>query len=286
MKAAVQKSVCPTDETLALFIEGRLDSVRRPAVVEHLAGCAECRDIVSTADELAGQDAVPLVYRSRRRSWIATLAGLAGAAAVAYAIYLGPLGDRLMAPRRLRTLAAATDGLERRPIAARPSLDIAYKQHEVFRSSGPESLGDPDLLAAGATLEDAAKRHPTATNLHQLGLAYLLLSDDRAVEKLEAAVKEGTGSDDLVSAISSSTDADLLNDLAAAYNERRNVAARDAQRSVSAATRAWQLKRSPAIAWTRATVLDTRESWNDYLSLDSKSAWAAEARQNLAHSIH
>ncbi len=45
---------CPSEETLAEFIDGRLDPEARRSVVEHLAVCGECRDIVMAADEFGG----------------------------------------------------------------------------------------------------------------------------------------------------------------------------------------------------------------------------------------
>jgi hypothetical protein len=43
---------CPDAETLAAFIDGRLWGAARAVVVEHIADCAECRDVVLGADEL------------------------------------------------------------------------------------------------------------------------------------------------------------------------------------------------------------------------------------------
>ena len=287
MNAAVQKSGCPADEGLALYIEGRLDEASRDAVVEHLVECGACRHIVHAADELSAveHDAVATARTGRRSSLVRVAGLLAAAAVVAYALYLGPLGDRLLAPRRARALAEATSSLPTRPIAARPSVEIDYGPHEVYRAQRRESLGDAGLLEAAAKIERATERHRTVTNLHQLGVAHLMLTDlDPAIDLLEEALKKTTARTDLAQAIAACTDADLLNDLAAAYNERRSVSARDQQRAASAVTRAWELKKSPAIAWTRATVLASKESWTDYLALDGTSEWAAEARENLAGS--
>jgi anti-sigma factor RsiW len=44
---------CPSDETLAAFIDGRLKGAdSRAVVVDHIADCAECRDVVVMADEV------------------------------------------------------------------------------------------------------------------------------------------------------------------------------------------------------------------------------------------
>jgi predicted anti-sigma-YlaC factor YlaD len=44
---------CPSDETLAAFIDGHLKGADpRAVVIGHIAECAECRDVVVMADEV------------------------------------------------------------------------------------------------------------------------------------------------------------------------------------------------------------------------------------------
>jgi ABC-type lipopolysaccharide export system ATPase subunit len=40
---------CPTEETLAAFVDGMLDENAKAGVIAHLANCSECRDVVLTA---------------------------------------------------------------------------------------------------------------------------------------------------------------------------------------------------------------------------------------------
>jgi hypothetical protein len=42
---------CPSEETNAAFLDGRLDEEARRQVVEHLADCGECRDMAVAVDE-------------------------------------------------------------------------------------------------------------------------------------------------------------------------------------------------------------------------------------------
>ena len=108
---------------------------------------------------------------------------------------------------------------------------------------------------------------------HAAGLGYLMLDKPEyareAVLRLEEAQTKMTA-----------PNPDLLNDLAAAYNETGDEA-----KAKATIERAWQLKKSPNIAWTRATILYTPQSWKDYLAIDPDSEWAAEARRNLDDQI-
>ena len=41
-------SVCPDDETLAAYLDGRLLRIERSGVVVHLAGCGTCVELLAT----------------------------------------------------------------------------------------------------------------------------------------------------------------------------------------------------------------------------------------------
>ena len=251
---------CPSDETLAAFIDGRLEAEARSEVIAHLSSCAACRAVLQTAHEYE-----PAAVA--RRSWLIPAATLAAAAAIAAVLFLGPIGDRYRVDRYTRALTAATAGLDERAVAARPSIDIAYKPHSVTRGRGITAADDPDLLTAAAKLDDIAREDPSAANLHAAGVALLLTDryDADAVTQLEAALQK-----------SPLPSAELLNDLAAAYYETRDDA-----KAKATIERAWRMKQSAAIAWTRAFILGTRDGWNDYLKIDPHSEWSAEARREL-----
>src|SRR5688500_15884789 len=78
----------PKDEQLAAFIDGQLDDVTRRQVVEHIASCAECREVVMVADEVVqilGErpaDAGNVVRAPFGRRLLVPLAAAAGIAAV------------------------------------------------------------------------------------------------------------------------------------------------------------------------------------------------------------
>lgn len=275
----------PADETLAAFIDGRLDSEARQPVIEHMAECAECRDVLNTADELAIDEGRLAPVVPFWKAWVVPAASVAAAAAIGFILYTGPVGDRFLATRRLAALEAATAKLSERAIPGRPSIDMAYKDHPTKRGSGGDTAGTaiPDLPLLEVAARIPVKEHPTPANLHQLGVAYLLMTDDgyrkEAIPVLELAVVKETGVDNVTRAVAVSTNADLLNDLAAAYH----AMGRERQ-ALAAITRAWQLKKSPAIAFNRATILDTKAAWEEYLKIEPTGAWAEEARtEHLAY---
>lgn len=242
---------------IAAFIDGRLEGEERQTAIEHLSNCSECRDVFQTANEYEEMTA------SDRRSWLIP-AAFAAAAAIAGAVFLGPAIDKYQRPRNLKALHAGTAELPERVMSARPSIDMAYKG--VFRGS-EDKLPPSALLTPAANLEEAARKRPTAENLHAAGIAYLLIDDDEAaLESLQRAARLSTPS------------AALLNDLAAAYYETRDEA--NAKATID---RAWQLEKIPVIAWTRAVILDSEQAWKDYLALDSISEWAEEAKLQIGN---
>jgi tetratricopeptide (TPR) repeat protein len=255
---------CPSDETLAAFIDDRLDETARAQVIDHLSTCTACRDVVNAFHELD-------VETPGTRSWAIPAVTLAAAAAIAAALFLGPIGERFRVSRHMRALTAAAARLEERPIAARPSIDVAYKPRSAMRGADGEASADAQLLESAAAITEIADENPTGVNLQKAGVALLLANrfDRDAVRYLEKAQSEQKESD-----------ADLLNDLAAAYYETGNMA--KAQSSIE---RAWASKRSAPIAWTRAVVLNTPQAWRDYLKIDPDSEWAAEARTRLENQI-
>lgn len=50
-----RRSGCPEIETLAAFVDGRLESAELSAVVEHLADCDACRELVAECRALVGE---------------------------------------------------------------------------------------------------------------------------------------------------------------------------------------------------------------------------------------
>src|SRR5438309_4047082 len=87
----------PSDETLAAFIDGRVDADTRGRVVEHLASCAECYSVFIGATEMPAATAdLSNVRPFRRIRYVAAAAALAAAAAIGF--FVTPAGQRLYHP--------------------------------------------------------------------------------------------------------------------------------------------------------------------------------------------
>jgi hypothetical protein len=140
-------AACIDLETLAVFVEGRLEGASREEVVRHLAECDACREIVAESRALAtgleteaSGNTVPIAgtispSRLRRRS-TAVAAAAAALAGVALSWWFGSW--RSEEPRALEELAASSR------IAALPT-DWADPAWPVMRDAEP---GVPDATAS------------------------------------------------------------------------------------------------------------------------------------------
>lgn len=281
---------CPTDETLAAFIDGRLEGEARERIVEHLVMCDSCHAVWQSAAEFQAAEAPGNVVKGRfGRGWV--WAGVAVAAALVALVFLGPMRDRLTfgRPSGMRALVVASQETPYRPFEPRLSADFPYKELKL-KTRGDGDDGNLRIEAAATdVLADAAER---PMDPRAVAAASLFLRQwNAAVETLEKALVEETGAGTAIEAIAKSRKADLLNDTAVAYLERGRREKRpvDFERALEAADRAWKLDPKPATAFNRALALealtlreDAKSAWNDYLKLDSTSPWAREADEHLA----
>ncbi|HEX2832360.1 MAG TPA: zf-HC2 domain-containing protein [Thermoanaerobaculia bacterium] len=281
----------PTQETLAVFAEGRLDFEERNRVIAHVADCGDCRDIVSAVQEfaqleLAGQPEGGTVVTGRFRP-AAILAALAAALVV---VFLGvpELRERIFdRGPNMNALVQEVRGRSTRAAGGRLSLALPYQRYSTNRGVNAE---DDSLQLAGVELlhretAAAAGAHPTVEQRHVMGVALLYLERRKeARAQLEAAVRQDSGETDLHRAIARSTNADLLNDLAVVYQNLDAFGAKEtlplAQEAIS---RAWSLKKTPAIAFTRATIVESLDdpdraiaAWEEVRALETDPTWSAE----------
>ncbi len=287
MSAPNAMTGCPGNETLAAFIDGRLDPDARRAVIEHMAVCPDCRDILVAEGDLrddadVAPDMEPAVSRSRARSWAVPL-GVA--ATLVIALSLTVFRDRFFG-LGTSDLVEASRGLTRRPVEARLSPNFEYKPPTPRMRGKPKS--DADLHVELAAAEIKARVNPrSARSLHAGGVAYLVTDDDsEAVAMLERAALKQSGESSIDAAIVKLKDVDLLTDLAAAYIAAGKPA--DVSAAVKAAERAWALEKTPTTAWNRALALeradrraDSASAWRTYLQMDPSSEWTAEAQRHL-----
>jgi hypothetical protein len=283
----------PSDETLAAFIDGRLDEETRARVIAHMTTCSECYSVFLSATELPSDAAARDSWRPRR-AWIAVVTASV-AAAIACAFLVTPVRDRIL-HREDGMAALARAAPAHRIIAGRISRFPYQPPAPVMRGSKFDELQNPanaSLLTAAAEVQRSVAERRTAANLHASGVANLLLGDnDAAIDSLHEALLAETGQRTVAAAIRESDDVPLLDDLSAALANRateRRHPIPDAAEAVRCADRAFRIGRTPEAAWNRAVAVEALNgrghamtAWHDYLAIDSTSPWAAEARTRLA----
>jgi hypothetical protein len=276
----------PSDETLAAFIDGRVDAETRGRVVEHLASCAECYSVFIGSTEIPAAVAADVsnVRPFRRARYAIAAAAIAAAAAIGF--FITPAGQRLYHPDGLAALAAAAPSA--RTFEGRISGFPYRREAPITRGVEADPSQNPanyKLLDVAAKVQANALKSPSVENLHALGVSQLLLGkSSEAMQTLGDALEKSGGLD-------ASTDVALISDYAAALCSRAADArsTESAELAARAAERAWSLRRTPETAWNRAVALETLrggapadQAWRDYLKLDSSSDWAREARARLA----
>ena len=286
MNAAIDMQNCPNEETLAAFVDGRLNEQSRLQVTEHLVDCGDCRDIVMTASDYgvaAGEaEHAPKGELVRGRFGKRVLAPILAAAAIVVLMFGIPsIRERLLGKSGMEALVEAADSLPERTTVARFSGNFAYREYKPTRGGRDQQSGEYLVLIAASRIAERAEKNPSSKNLHELGVANILARDensdkDAAVQALESAATKDPAS------------GDVLTDLAAAYLTRG--AEGDAQRAYDVATKAWTMKQTPAAAWNRAQALERLErnqeaieAWRKYLQLDPASEWSKEATRNLGY---
>lgn len=282
----MEHSGFPSDETLAAFIDGRLDDVTRRRVVEHMTTCDECYAVYLAATEMQkASGPLPPRHRAVNRRFRAAMLAISAVLAMVVLVQLTPL-HRYFGPRQsgIDSLVKASGDLPYRTVEGRLAGGFGWKPlHEIPRAATPVNVQrDPQkwsLLEASVDVAKTAERDRSPENLHALGVSHLLLGNfDEAIATLQAAERMRP------------RDAAIHNDLATAYLARAAYSDRapDYVSAVEESKRAWELKQTPEIAWTRAMALEhlpmkttARAAWNDYLALDPNSPWRAEAEQHV-----
>lgn len=251
----------PAPETLAEFVDGGLVGSELKAVASHLRQCAECRDVVGETARFQAEGVVAEVVPIQRpafRWWIPA----AAAAAIVLAVI--PFAGRFMDP------LPRVQAKDRRMIQARLT-GLDYAPYRPTRSAASEA--NSRQTAASAQLQGDLESKRSAKTLDRYAQAQLALGrTDSALDLLTEAARLEPNN------------AVVLSDLAAAQMAAGKIA--DAAENAARA-----LERDPSFAsaafnWALALEeLSNRpaaiKAWEKYLQLDSTSAWAAEAREEL-----
>jgi tetratricopeptide (TPR) repeat protein len=190
-----------------------------------------------------------------------------------------------VAANDMQAVVAASAALDYRPSLARLSGDFPYREVKP-RLRGENDAGSrPASASLWAVIE---RLRQDGGERHALGVSYLLVGRPKdAMATLEQTLRSATNQrGELAEAIRRSSDAALLNDLAATYLALDNPALQPL--ALEAVQRAWAIERTPAIAWTRAVIIDSyyiRErsigAWRDYLAIEPRSQWSDFAHQRL-----
>lgn len=294
MTAPVPMTNCPSEETLAAFIDDRLDAESRRRVMEHMSVCADCRSVLMTASDFqTAEHATNVTHGQFGASW----AWAAAAAIIAAAFFLTPL-HTLFSRDGMASLAKAAGSLDARPTIPRLAGPFAYRHPKAVMRGGNESEESEDpkrwtLAAEAGRIQERVDKDRSPKNLHALGVAHLLLGKpEPAAAVLAEALQKDTNTEDTAAAIRANPDLDLLLD----YGTARftNGMRTGHQEDIVAALDAYQavLRREPkneTASFNTAVALETlglnREAaaaCQRYLSIDSKSPWADEIRERLA----
>lgn len=273
---------CPDPEILAAYEDGRLRGTEREAVTAHIADCADCRDVVVLADEVAAAEGADdeSVVRGRFAWRIAAFAAAAMVVVIAGAL----IRDRFSGPN-IEDVLKASARLDYRPSVARLSGAFPYRQPKpTYRNAAADdtTLSElpAELVQLAADLEE--QNAHGIEHLHARGVTALFLGQrDQAVKILSRAAAAAEAS-----SLPAPQKAAILNDLAVAHFESSRYGEANDKKLVTALDiiqRAWALDRTPPIAWTRAIILtdlgsaEASSAWDEYLKLDPGSPWAQEA---------
>ena len=268
----------------------------RTAVMVHLADCVECRAVATAVVELnqvavlddlwnapAARPAPVTPSATRLRRWSAEKTRAPALIAFAVSVMLASLAIPLpfivassASRQAVSTLANVSAG--QRPIEARLSR-FGYAPHAAA-ASGDTAFGRWQLVAAAGRIRDTYEDDLAVTSRQAVGVAALLVGQlDDAVASLSMAVSLAP------------RNADILNDLAAAYYERATTASRldDLPRALTVVERALLEAPGAHHAWfNRALIIqalglraEARTAWEAYVERDPWSPWATEARARV-----
>lgn len=269
---------CPDPEVLAAFVAGNLSGAELKMTADHLRTCEDCRTILADTAYVARQENAPVV--AKRPSW--SPRWLAAAAAVLIGVFC--LSYWYTTARHgnagVRTLVAAAprDGryVEPRMSGGFPWAPLRPAHRT---SSEPLDAGQMKLVgAAGDVLERTAGDRSIEAQ-HAAALAHLVAGRPREAAAL------------LVPIAANASDARIWTDLAAARFAvaTQNDDSPQLARALAACDAALNLDpKLPEALFDRALILERlglREqaivAWQQYLSVDTTTSWATEARQHL-----
>jgi len=267
-----ERTPCPSDDTLAAYVDGRVDAQTRRVVLEHIETCSECMSAVLSAN--AQRKASPAAASSRPW-WLAVAAAALIAIVAVPLLLLRRHGDPVarlvaLAPRSARVV-------EPRLTGGFAWAEYAGAERATSSAADPEQM---KLAGAAGELIERANRARDAGSQHAAGMALVLVQRPaEGIARLEAAASQ-------------SKDAKSWSDLAAARYAAASQLGRASlyPSALAAADAALRVDPSlPEALFNRALIIErlgladeARRAWQRYLEIDPSSHWADEARMHLA----
>jgi len=268
---------CPSFETIGAFVDDRLKDREHEVIADHVASCEACyltfteaaRYKATSGTRVIAPPAPKPIPIWQRRD---VLAGLAAAAMLVLVVNVWQQSGASADDRVLAQLVTAVGTT--RTFAPRLTGGFAYAPvRGPVRGANDVTLS-PDVRIAIAEIEKQTAARPVAAS------AAMIAGDtSRAIGILEATAKTGAPT------------AKIYSDLAAAYLLRaaNTSTPTDASIALAMANRALELDRQlPEALFNRALALqatgqaaDARAAWQSYLTIDTTSGWADEARTRL-----
>jgi len=279
-----QTSECLDAETLAAFMDGRLEPRERAAVEAHLADCEDCYEVWMEGRANRDQPDHPKKVPSSRRRGLVWM-GSAGAVAASLLLLVWTRPDVVpgLAERQtqsaLETLVAEVD-----------TQYVSLGRFEGFRPGIPAGptrgdtvvgLNDAAHEAALRVLRTAAQRESPAAYSARGKASVIVGRLDEGVEHLRRAARLEPDSPRIQSDLSAAL-------LALWQRDQEGLLASEA---LSAAQNALAVSSDlPEALFNRAAALEALAlvegavgAWERYLVVDSASPWAEEARRRLGH---
>ena len=179
MNRPTQPDIHPDADSLNAFVERVLPEPEHGRVLEHVAGCVRCRDIVYLAQQMVETEAPPLVAQVQarpRRSWLSPLfagwrvawipaAGLAAVAGILIWVHVRSMQPSVdmarVAPASALRAAAPSSGTAAGVAALAPSEGAAHRPQT---DNSARMVGTPRRPAAAVPTPDVHAVQKNAPN--------------------------------------------------------------------------------------------------------------------------
>lgn len=275
MRKEPHVSQCPSDETLAAWVDGRLSKEQTSALIEHASQCGDCIAMIDAANETFHAEGGNVVEAApvRWQRWLVAAAAvllLAIPAAFLVRSRRDPVRELVeVAPRSARASEARLSG------------GFAWAPYRGSMRASGAGVDTEQLKLMGAAAEaiDRARRDSSPESQRAAALAMVLIErSGEAIAALAAETKRAPSSAQAWSDLAAAQYAAALAGRTSLYTE-----------ALGSVNRALRIDaRSGEALFNRALILErlglrdeARAAWQRYLDVDAASPWAEEAREHL-----